>query len=108
MDNPLITLSSVTALLTPLVLFLASCYYIAKRAKADSILLFIGSGIDLIASTFFVLIPFFAQSINIPFAEASNYYGIAGIISFLGGICFVTGFFILINDSVKAHMPKKM
>ena len=108
MDSPLITLSSAIVLTIPLLIFLASCYYIAQSAKADSILLLIGSGISLIVNIFFILMPFFAQSRNIPFAETSNYYNITGVIGFLGGICFVAGFFILIIDSLKAHRQNKM
>lgn len=108
MDSPLFSLSSVAVLITPLLLFLASCYYIAKSAKADSILLLIGSVISLMVSIFYILMPFFAHSRSMPFTETSNYYGIAGIIGFFGGICFVAGFLILIIGSLKAHTQNKM
>jgi zinc transporter ZupT len=106
MDNTLTLLWSVTALLSPLLLFLASCYYLSKSAKADSILLFIGSGIGLVVSAFFRWMPQFIQSRYMPSSEAENYYAMAGIISFIGGICFVIGFVILINNAVNTHKQK--
>ena len=103
MENLITSLLSFTSLVSPLLVFVASCYYLSRSAKADSILLFIGSGIGLFVTAFFSLVPYFIQSRNMPFAEASQYYSVAGIIGFIGGICFAVGFFILINDTVNAY-----
>jgi len=103
-----LTLWSFIPLVPPLLIFLASCYYLSKRAKADSVLLFIGSGIGLLVIIFFTWMPYYVQSSYMPLAGASKYYAIAGVISFLGGICFVTGLFILISSSVNFYKQNKL
>jgi len=107
MDN-LMSLWSFISLVSPLLIFLASCYYLSKSAKIDSALLFTGSGIGLLVSIFFSCMPYFVQSRYMPIAEASKYYAIAGFISFFGGICFAIGFFILISNSVNVYKQNKM
>ncbi len=103
MDNLIMSLSSLTSLVSPLLVFLASCYYLSKSAKADSILLLIGSGVSLMVTAFFIWVPYFAQSRNMPLAEATQYYSIAGIIGFFGGLCFAVGFFLLISNSIETY-----
>ena len=108
MENLITSLLSLTSVVSPLLVFLASCYYLSKSAKADSILLFIGSGISLLITTFFTLAPYFAQSMNMILSETTKYYSIAGVIGFVGGICFSVGFLILIIDSVSSYKKNKV
>ena len=103
MENLITSLLSFTSLVSPLLVFVASCYYLSRGARVDSILLFIGSGIGLFVTAIFSLAPYFMQSRNIPFAEASKYYSLAGIIGFIGGICFAVGFFVLISNMLNAY-----
>lgn len=98
------TLYSLVSIISPLILFIASCYYISKQVKADSILLLIGSGMSLLLSGFYrLVIPFFMQSRGLSVAETTSYYTIAGIIGFFAGICFAIGFFMLINNTVNGN-----
>lgn len=105
MDS-IMSLLSFTALVSPLLIFLASCFYLSKSAKADSVLLFVGSGIAFLITVFFTLMPRFVQSRNLPLSELSLYYSIAGIISLVGGICFAVGFFLLVTDAITTHKQK--
>jgi hypothetical protein len=108
MDSILMSLWSFTSLVTPVLLFLASVYYLSKGAKADSILLFIGSGIGLLVHIFYIWIPHFVESRAMPMTEASKFYATAGIVGFVGGLCFAGGFFVLINNTVNTYKQDKM
>ncbi|MFW0714808.1 hypothetical protein [Pedobacter sp. N23S346] len=91
-------------IISPLLVFITCCYYLFKQVKVDAILLFIGSGISLLLTCFYsFLMPYLARVNYLPATEVSTYYSVAGIIGFFGGICFVVGLFILINNMVNAN-----
>ncbi|MDQ8006526.1 MAG: hypothetical protein REI64_17115 [Pedobacter sp.] len=93
---------SLTSIVTPLAMFIATCIYISKKIKTDSILLFLGALVGLIVSTVsLVIIPYFMRSGSYSSLEIQQIYMAIGIVSFFGGICFVIGFFILIMDATK-------
>ncbi|KQN38014.1 hypothetical protein ASE92_00780 [Pedobacter sp. Leaf41] len=102
-DSVLTSLFSLVSIISPLIIFIACCYYISKQVKADSILLLIGSGLSLVLTGFYsLLMPYFMQSRNLSMTETTSYYTIAGVISFFSGICFAVGLFILISNTVNA------
>lgn len=95
-------LLSLTSLITPLAIFIATCVYISKKVKGDSILLFSGSLIALVTSAVsFVLIPYFMRSGNYSSLEIQKIYMVIGVVSFIGGICFAVGFFMLVVNAIK-------
>jgi hypothetical protein len=107
MENLLTSLLSLTTFIPPLFIFIASCYYLSKSARTDAVLLLTGSGIGLLVTVSLSLMPRFVQSRYMPFTEASQYYAIIGLISFLGGICFAVGFFMLVTNMINAYKQKK-
>ena len=109
MENISTSLVSLTNFIPPLLVFIASCYYLFNGTKtADAILLFIGSGIGLLVTVSFTFMPRFIQSRFMPYTEASQYYALIGMLGFLGGICFAVGFFILISNLVNTHKQRLM
>ncbi|TCD12865.1 hypothetical protein EZ449_02130 [Pedobacter frigidisoli] len=92
------------SIIPSIIVFIASCYYISKNVKPDSILLIIGSGLSLLLTIFYsFLMPYFMRSWAISVNDTSSYYTIAGIISFIAGICFAIGLFMLINTTVNTN-----
>ncbi|WP_316737916.1 hypothetical protein [Pedobacter aquatilis] len=92
---------SLISLISPLFVFIASCYYISKNVKVDAILLFIGSGVALLLNVFYsVVMPYLVQNSGMPVSEVTRYYTILGVISFIAGLCFATGLFLLIYNTV--------
>lgn len=97
-------LFTLISLISPLLVFIACCYYLSKQAKADAILLFIGSGITLLISCFYsFLMPYIIKNHNLPYAEVNYYYSVIGVIGLVGGICFGVGLFMLINNRLNAN-----
>lgn len=95
-------LFNLTSLVTPLAIFIATCIYIFKKAKADAILLFLGALVSLIISTIsLVIVPYFMRSGNYSSLEIQQIYMVIGVVGFFGGICFAVGFFILVVDTIK-------
>ena len=105
MDNSITSmLFSLVSLISPLFVFIASCYYISKNAKVDAILLFIGSGVALLLNIFYsVVMPYLVQNNGMPVSEVTRYYSLLGVVSFIAGICFATGLFLLIYNTVNAN-----
>ena len=98
------TLYSLVSIISPLIVFIACAYYIYKQLKADSILLFVGSGMSLLLTGFYsFLMPYLMQSRGFSVTETTSYYTIAGVISVFSGVCFAVGLFILINDTVNGN-----
>lgn len=94
---------SLTLIITPLGMFIATCIYISKKVKADSILLFIGSLVGLMVSVIsVVVVPYLMRSGSYSSLEVQKIYMAIGVVSFFGGICFVVGFFMLIIDAIKS------
>jgi hypothetical protein len=109
MENLTTSLVSLTNFIPPLLVFIASCYYLFNNTKTtDAVLLFIGSAISLLVTVSFTFMPRFIQSRFMPLTEASQYYAIIGMIGFLGGICFAVGFFILVSNLVNAYKQRVM
>ncbi|MDN3587689.1 hypothetical protein QWY86_13485 [Pedobacter aquatilis] len=95
---------SLVSLISPLFVFIASCYYISKNTKVDAILLFIGSGVALILNIFYsVVMPYLVQNSGMPVSEVTQYYTALGVVSFIAGLCFATGLFLLIYNTVKSN-----
>lgn len=89
------------SLISPLLIFIAVCYYISKSKKADALLLFTGSGISLVLNVvYLVIMPYFIRANYMPVSEVTQYYSILGIVGIIGGILFATGLFILIYNTV--------
>lgn len=105
MDNSITSIIfSLVSLVSPLFVFIASCYYLAKQGKADAVLLFIGSGVALLLNIFYnVLMPYLIRVGSMPVAEVTQYYTITGVIGFIAGVCFATGLFILIYNTVNKN-----
>ncbi|WDF53344.1 hypothetical protein [Mucilaginibacter sp. KACC 22063] len=108
MEQFLASLVSYISLVPPFLVFVATCYYLSKKADTDSILLFVGSGIVLLVSAFFIYMPRFMQIRAMSQQEAIYYYGIAGTINFLAGICFAVGLLLLIINKVNAQKQMKI
>lgn len=94
-------LFSLVSLISPLFVFIASCYYISKNTKIDAVLLFIGSGVALLLNIFYsVVMPYLVQNNAMPVSEVTRYYTVLGVVSFIAGLCFATGLFMLIYNTV--------
>jgi len=106
MDNSITSmLFSLVSLISTLFVFIASCYYISKNAKVDAILLCIGSGVALLLNIFYsVVMPYLVQNNGMPVSEVTRYYSILGVVSFIAGICFAAGLFLLIYNTVNANI----
>jgi len=104
MDSSIMSfLSTLISVISPLLIFGACCYYFSKEVKADSILLFIGSGLTLLLACFYrFLMPYLMDHYAMPMSEVNSYYFILGVISFFAGICFAVGLFMLINNMINA------
>lgn len=107
-------LFSLIALISPLVIFIASCYYFSKIVKADSVLLFVGAAIGLLISVFYnVIMPYLIQTQSMAVNVSTKYYTLTGIIGFIGGISFAIGLFMLIVNTINGnsfktnHFPNK-
>ncbi|MFC3560061.1 hypothetical protein [Pedobacter jamesrossensis] len=105
MDSSIMTIFySLISLLSPLLIFIASCYYISKKRSADAVLLIIGSGMSLLLSiTYNVLMPYLMSAGNLPASEVTQYYKILGVAGFIGGIFFAVGLFMLIYNTVNSN-----
>lgn len=93
---------------TPLAIFITACIYIFKKAKIDSILLFLGSLVGLITSAVsLIIVPSFIRSKSLSSLEIEKIYIVIGFVSFFGGICFAVGFFMLVIDTIKNKKAKQ-
>ena len=64
----------------------------------------IGSGIGLLITLFYsFLMPLLISAQHLAYTEVSKYYSIAGVISFIAGLCFAVGFLILVYNTVKKN-----
>jgi len=100
-ESILTSLIGFVSIISPLIIFIACCYYISKQVKADSILLLIGSGLSLVLTGFYsLLMPYLMRSGNFSMTQTTSYYTIGGVISFFSGMCFAVGLFILISNTV--------
>ena len=95
--NPIELAFSLTGAILPLIIFLASAYYLSKKTDTITILLAVGTFAGLLSSISFTIIPRF---INSDF-YGSPLFSIIQSISFLGRIAFVVGFVMLIMREVK-------
>lgn len=97
-----VLLSLFTAIPSILV-FVACCYYIAKQSKIDAVLLFIGSGISLVLTLFFSIMPALGGLGYISVTDMTKYYSILGVVNFISAGCFGVGLCILIYNTVNAN-----
>ena len=95
--NPVELVFSLTGSILPIIMFLASAYYLSKKTNTITILLAIGTFIGLLSSISFTIIPRFIDS---DFYGSSIFSAIQSI-SFLGRAAFVVGFVMLIMKEVK-------
>ena len=94
---------SVLSVIAPCIVFGTCCYFSAKKNVVEAILMTIGSGIGILIHLFYILLPLWISSRNIPYTEISKYYTLTGIIGALANICFAAGFLILIINTIKKN-----
>lgn len=61
----------------------------------------VGSSISLLMNLILTAMPFLIQYWAMPLENVTTYYSVTGVFSFIGGICFAIGFFILVSNAVK-------
>jgi Na+-transporting NADH:ubiquinone oxidoreductase subunit NqrD len=103
MNSILSILMSVLSVIAPCIVFGTCCYFLAKKNVVEAILMTIGSGIGILIHLFYILLPLWISSRNIPYTEISKYYTLIGIIGALANICFAAGFLILIINTIKKN-----
>ncbi|MBT2559963.1 hypothetical protein J7E50_18755 [Pedobacter sp. ISL-68] len=103
MNSVLSILMSVLSVIAPCIVFGTCCYFLAKKNVVEAILMTIGSGIGILIHLFYILLPLWISSRNIPYTEVSKYYTLIGIIGALANICFAAGFLILVFNTVKKN-----
>lgn len=92
-------LASFVRILPQLAIFIACIFYLSRKRTADAILLTIGSFIGTVVNIFYSIIwPFFLGEMNLNL----RIHSLISPVSFIGSIVFVTGFFMLIVNVVKA------
>jgi Na+-transporting NADH:ubiquinone oxidoreductase subunit NqrD len=94
---------SILSLIAPCIVFGTCCYFLAKKNVVEAILMTIGSGIGILIHLFYILLPLWISSRNIPYTEISKYYTLTGIIGALASLCFAAGFLILVYNTVKKN-----
>ncbi len=93
------TLSRLFMAIPQLVIVIAAFYYISKFKTTDAILILIGSLLQIILIiTNIVVIPVF---LNYSVARLDFVFTVISGLSFLGGLCFAIGLFILIYKIIK-------
>jgi hypothetical protein len=75
-------------------------YYFSVKKTVDGLLLSIGSGIGLLLSAFFRLIPIIDSTFYQDLA-ANNIFMITSTVGFLSSACFAVGLGMLIMNSIK-------
>jgi hypothetical protein len=75
-------------------------YYFSAKKTVDGLLLSIGSGIGLLLSAFFRLIPIIDSTFYQDLA-ANNIFMITSTVGFLSSACFAVGLGMLITNSIK-------
>ena len=104
MNSILSTLLSLISIISLVIIFGTCCYFSAKKAAVEAILMTIGSGIGLLVALFYrALMPLLMSSQHLAYTEVSKYYSIIGIISVIADICFAAGFLILIINTIKKN-----
>lgn len=103
MNSILSTLLSFVSVIAPVIVFGTCCYFLSKKNTIEAILMTIGSGIGLLTHFFYILVPLWISSRNIPYTEVSKYYTIIGLIGTLASLCFAAGLLILIINTVKKN-----
>ena len=103
MNSILSILMSALSFIAPCIVFGTCCYFLAKKNVVEAILMTIGSGISILIHLFYILLPLWISSRNIPYTEISKYYTLIGIIGALANICFAAGFLILIINTIKKN-----
>lgn len=112
MNSIFATLMSMISIISPCIIFGTCCYLLSKKNTAEAVLMTIGSGIGLLTHVFYILVPYWISSRNMPYTDVSKYYTVTGIISFIASICFAAGFLILVtnilkkNNIIKDQFPK--
>lgn len=88
--------SGIFGLIPPILIFIASIYYLNKSKSTESTLLAIGSGLSLLMAIFYPLMSFLYASGTMETGNISSYYTIAGVFNFLSNIIFAIGFCMLL------------
>ncbi len=103
MENLNISAFSIISLAAPLITMIISIFYASKRLNTEALLLVSGSVVVFIVAVFFSFMPYLIQSRNMPVELISVYFGIAGIITFIGSILFAIGFFMLVLSAIRQN-----
>lgn len=104
MNSILSTLLSLVSIISPCIVFGTCCFLLAKKQAVEAILMTIGSGIGLLVTLFYsVLMPLLISGQHLAYTEVSRYYSVIGVISFIASMCFASGFFILVYNTVKKN-----
>jgi len=98
--NPLEIFFALAHSLMPLIIFVASAYYLSKKTELESILLSIGSFLTLGTSILFNVL---SRSVDSDFYSSLNFSVIQGL-SYLGSLLFAVGFVMIIIKIVKKEL----
>jgi len=94
--------------LTSFVVLGICIYYVIVKPGVDSILLVIGSFIQLLTTLFYTLGTRILANINgADFYSNRWMFSLVGAFAFIGAICFTAGLIILIINHVKLHKSLK-
>ena len=103
MNSILSVLMSMLSIIAPCIIFGTCCYFLAKKKVVEAVLMTVGSGIGILIHLFYILVPMWISSRNIPYTEISKYYTLTGIVGALANLCFAAGLFILVYNAVKKN-----
>jgi len=93
------TLSRLFMAIPQIVIVIAAFYYISKFKTTDAILILVGSLLQIILTlTNIVIIPIF---LNYSTSSLGAVFTVISGLSFIGGLCFAIGLFMLIYKIIK-------
>ena len=90
------TLFSILRLVSPILIFIGSIYFLIKHKGVEAILLTVGSGLTLLMSIFYMVLAYLASRNIIPFSSLTTTYTAADIFGFISYLIFAIGFFMLL------------
>jgi hypothetical protein len=93
-------LSSFITILPELAVVSLCVYYYSQRKSVDGLLMCIGSGLGLLISGFYRLLPVINSDFYLNFTNQSLWFTIASVIGFVGSVCFAIGLGMLLLEKI--------
>ncbi len=99
MENTFSFFTSFLTLLPEMAVVGLSIYYFSAKKTVDGLLLSVGSGIGLLLSVFFRLIPVINSEFYQNLAQ-NNIFMVTSTVGFLSSACFAVGFGMLLMNTI--------